>query len=215
MSQIVLNEKGESIWANPEERLEEIEQILKPHLEDMKIRSERNEMKQYPAKLNFIPQITNLLDAYLRRRPLVRDDYAKMISAELLQDFASAFFELLIFIRQYVPEYIANKQAFCAFASISVNAFNFLNNAEDGEVVAITENLLDSFHDTNMSGAMGGTVNTSATFNRMKAKDAGYNLEIKNEGDGQKALNINVFDKETVAKKLANMFGNKFIEDKK
>ena len=126
MGNIVLDENGQSVFGNPREKLEKIENILRPKLQEIKLKIERNERSPYPQKLNFLPAITNILDANLRKNPLVKYNYAIDIGAEELQEFANAFFDLLLFIRDFVPEYIANKQTFCAFASISVNAFNIL-----------------------------------------------------------------------------------------
>ena len=65
MNDIIIDEEGNSIWATPEERLNEIKGILKEPLEKIAARIDRNEKSMYPQKLNFLPSITNLLDAYL------------------------------------------------------------------------------------------------------------------------------------------------------
>ena len=211
MGRIILDEQGNPIWGEPQERLNDIKFILQPHLEDIKKKIEFNDKKMYPQKLNFIPSITNLLDGYLRKKRLIRYDYAIDIDAETLHEYSSAFFDLLIFIRGYVPEYVANKQTFCAFVSISVSAFNELRNSTDGDIVAIIENLSDSFMETNMSGAMGGTVNTTATFNRMRAKDSGYSMQLKADEQQQTGNTMIVMDNDTVKKQLESVFGGKFI----
>lgn len=211
MARIILDENGNSIWGDPQDRFIEIKNILQPHLEDIKKKIEANDKRMYPQKLNFIPNVTNLLDGYLRKRKLVRYDYAIDIDSDTLQEFSVAFFDLLIFIRQYVPEYVANKQTFCAFVSISVSAFNELRNSQDGDIVSIIDNLSDSFMETNMSGAMGGTVNTTATFNRMRAKDSGYSMQLKADEQQQGSNTLVIMDNETAKKKLSNIFGNKLI----
>ena len=212
MGRIILDENGNSIWGEPQERFNEIKTILQPHLEDIKKKIEANDKRMYPQKLNFIPNVTNLLDGYLRKRKLVRYDYAINIDADTLQDFSVAFFDLLIFIRQYVPEYVANKQTFCAFVSISVSAFNELRNSPDGDIVSIIDNLSDSFMETNMSGAMGGTVNTTATFNRMRAKDSGYSMQLKADEQQQGSNTLVIMDNDTAKKRLSNIFGNKLLK---
>lgn len=211
MGRIILDEQGNPIWGNPQDRLNEIKFILQPHLEDIKKKIEFNDKKMYPQKLNFIPTITNLLDGYLRKKRLIRYDYAIDIDSETLYEFSNAFFDLLIFIRGYVPEYIANKQTFCAFIGFATSVFNELQNSQDGDIVAIIDNLLDSFRETNMSGAMGGTVNTTATFNRMRAKDSGYSMQLKADEQQQTANTMIVMDNDTVKKQLENVFGGKFI----
>ena len=129
MGRVILDENGEPIWGDPQKRLEEIQTILQPHLEDIKRRIDFNEKKMYPQKLNFIPTITNLLDGYLRKKRLIRYDYAVDIDSDTLQDFSSAFFDLLIFIRQFVPEYIANKQVLRCFSiTMLVYFITFLLN---------------------------------------------------------------------------------------
>ena len=215
MGRIILDEQGNSIWGEPQERLNDIKFILQPHLEDIKKKIEANDKRMYPQKLNFIPNITNLLDGYLRKKRLIRYDYAIDIDAETLQGFSEAFFDLLIFIRGYVPEYVANKQTFCAFVSISVSAFNDLKNSQDGDIVSIIDNLSDSFMETNMIGAMGGTVNTTATFNRMRAKDSGYSMQLKADEQQQTANTMIIMDNDTVKKKLEGMFGGKLLGGKK
>ena len=210
----ILNDNGESVFGSPEAKLEKIKKLLEPSLKEFAERIRRNELRPNPQKLNFIPSITNLLDANLRKTPLVRYDYAIKISADELQSFADAFFDLLIFIRQYVPEYIANKQTFSAFASISVSAFNALLTSQDGEIVSIIESLSDSFLETNMSGAMGGTVNSTATFNRMRSKDAGYSLSLKSDEQEQLANTVVILDNDVVKRRLSNIFGNKLIDKK-
>lgn len=216
MENIICDENGNSIWADPEERLAYIEKAIKPKLENFKHRIEQNEKKMYPAKLNFIPAVINILDAHLRLTPLVSYDYAIQITKNQLQEFANAWFRLMIFIRDYVEDFIANKQTFCAFASISVGAFNQLGNSENGEICAIIDNLRDSFHETNMSGAMGGTVNTTATFNRMRAKDAGYNMSMTATGDeAQTNTQFFIMTNDTVKKELGNLFGGKLLDNKK
>ena len=211
---IILDETGKSIWADPAKRLKEIKAILKPKLEDIAMRIANNEKKMYPAKLNFLPAITNLLDAYLRKTPLVRFDYAVDIEEETLQGFANAFFDLLIFIREYVPEYVANKQTFCAFASISVSAFNQLQQSQDGEIVAIIENLNDSFLETNISAAQGGATNATATFNRLRSRDVGHSLSLTQTGEENQGNTVVVLDNEMVKKQLSSMFGSKMLENK-
>lgn len=211
MGTIILDANGNSIWGESSERLKDIKSILQSHLEEIKKKIEFNDKKMYPQKLNFIPNITNLLDGYLRKKRLVRYDYAINIDADTLQEFSEAFFDLLIFIRTYVPEYVANKQTFCAFISIPVSAFNELRNSTDGDIVAIIENLSDSFMETNMSGAMGGTVNTTATFNRMRAKDSGYSMQLKADEQQQQSNNLIIMDNDTVKKQLESVFGGKFI----
>lgn len=212
MGRIILDENGNSIWGEPQERFNEIKNILQPHLEDIKKKIEVNDKRMYPQKLNFIPNVTNLLDGYLRKKRLIRYDYAINIDADTLQDFSVAFFDLLIFIRQYVPEYVANKQTFCAFVSISVSAFNELRNSQDGDIVSIIDNLSDSFMETNMSGAMGGTVNTTATFNRMRAKDSGYSMQLKADEQQQGGNTLVIMDNDTAKKRLSNIFGNKLLK---
>lgn len=212
---IILDETGKSIWADPAKRLKEIKAILKPKLEDIAMRIANNEKKMYPAKLNFLPAITNLLDAYLRKTPLVRFDYAVDIEEETLQGFANAFFDLLIFIREYVPEYVANKQTFCAFASISVSAFNQLQQSQSGEIVAIIDNLNDSFLETNISAAQGGATNSAATFNRLRSRDVGHSLSLTQTGEEVQGNTVVVLDNETVKKQLAGMFGRNLLDNNK
>lgn len=199
---IIIDKNGESIWGSAEERLSEVQQWLLPELEKIKQKIEENEQKQYPAKLNFLPRITNFLDAHLRLKPLITFELATSITSAELQNYATAFFKLLIFIREYVPDYIANKQIFCAFISISTSAFDELQNSNNGEICAVIESLLDSFKDTNMTGAMGGAVNSTATFNRMRAKGAGYGVTLK--ADEQQQANNTVFllDNDAIQRKL-------------
>ena len=211
MSDIILDENGNSIFGDPAERLAEIEQILQPKLADIKNKIDMNNRRDFPQKLNFLPAITNILDANLRKRPLVRYDYAVQIDRETLQAYANAFFDLLIFIREYVPEYIANKQTFCAFASMAVPAFNQLRNSNDGDIVAITDNFSDSFDDSNMTSAQGGTTNATATFNRMRARGIGQDAVLKADEQAQTNNNVLIMDNETVRKQLNNLFGGKFL----
>lgn len=214
--EIIINDKDKIIWADPQERLKIIKVILKPKLIEYREKIERNSKSQFPQKINFIPAITNILDANLRKTPLVRYDYAICIDSETLQQFSLAYFDLMIFIRDYVPEFISNKQTFSAFCSFSTSVFNYLQNSQNGDIVAIMENIVDSSIDTNMSGAMGGSVSSSATFNRMKASGtAGYDVQIKSESEGTKNLTINVLDNDSITKRLQNMFGNNYIENKK
>lgn len=213
MEQVIVNEDGELIWGNPTLRLIEIQERIKPRIEEFARNKRADMMKMKPMNINYIPQINNLLDAFLRKKPLLRYDYAIAIPAEVLQDYADKFFDLLIFIREEFPEYIANKQIFCAFCSMSTMAFNQLANSNNGDIVAIIENITDSCQDTSMTGAMGGAVNTAATFNRMKAKGAGYDMQIQNDSESKSQTTI-ILDNDVVRRKLGNLgFGQ--IENKK
>lgn len=212
---VIIDEGGNNIWLDPQGRLSDIERVLKPKLEDLAMRLARNEQKMYPAKLNFIPTITNYADPYLRKAPLVRYDYAIQVDEEMLEDYKNAWFDLMIFIREYVPDYIANKQLFCAFMCISVSAFNYLQTSSNGNIVAIIESLLDSFEDTNMTSAQGGAVNSNATFNRMRAKDSGYNMQLKADEQNNDANKIVIIDNDKIKRQLANMFGGKLDKPKK
>ena len=215
MSDIIINENGESIWGDPQERLFSIEKTLEYRLEEFKNKIAENEKRMYPQKLNFMPSITNILDAYLRKRPLVPFGYAIDIPTEVLQSYADAFFDLLIFIRDYVPEYIANKQTFCAFASISVAAFNKLQTSPNAEIVAIIDNLNDSFVDTNIVSAQGGVTNATATFNRIRAKGAGYGVSMTASGDEPQSNTVVLLDNDSVKRQLSSLFGGKLLDKPK
>lgn len=204
MEEVIIDNDGNLVWGNPTLRLEEIKKVIEPRLREFQENKRKDLLRMKPLNINYIPQINNVLDANLRKKPLVRFDYATQIPAMVLQDYADKFFDLLIFIREYFPEYIANKQIFCAFCSMSTMAFNQLANSNDGEIVAIVENITDSCQDTSMTGAMGGAVNSAATFNRMKAKGAGYDMEIKSDSESKIQTAI-ILDNDTVRKQLVNM----------
>ena len=212
--EIVLNGDGSSIFYNAEERLNEIKSVIEPELIKIKRVIEVNNQKMYPQKLNFISNITNILDANLRLKPLIRYDYAILIDPYTLQDYSNAFFRLMIFIRSYYPEFIANKQTFSAFCGFSVSVYNTLQNSPDGDIVSIIESINDSCIEVNLTAAQSGSISGTTTINRMKAKGAGHDLQIKSESEQSGNITF-VLDNDMVKKQLASVFGNKMIENKK
>lgn len=212
--EIVLNGDGSSIFYNAEERLNEIKSVIEPELIKIKRVIEVNNQKMYPQKLNFISNITNILDANLRLKPLIRYDYAILIDPYTLQDYSNAFFRLMIFIRSYYPEFIANKQTFSAFCGFSVSVYNALQNSPDGDIVSIIESINDSCIEVNLTAAQSGSISGTTTINRMKAKGAGHDLQIKSESEQSGNITF-VLDNDMVKKQLASVFGNKMIENKK
>lgn len=212
--QIILNSDGTSIFYNAEERLNEIKNIIKPELIKIKNIVEENNKRMYPQKLNFISNITNILDANLRLKPLIRYDYALTIDSETLQELSNAFFRLMIFIREYYPEFIANKQTFSAFCGFSVSVYNSLQNSPNGDIVSIIESINDSCIEVNLTAAQSGSVSGNTTISRMKAKGAGHDLQIKS--DGEQTSNVTfVLDNDMIKKQLVNVFGNKMLNNKK
>jgi len=212
--EIVLNGDGSSIFYNAEERLNEIKSVIEPELIKIKRVIEVNNQKMYPQKLNFISHITNILDANLRLKPLIRYDYAILIDPYTLQEYSNAFFRLMIFIRSYYPEFIANKQTFSAFCGFSVSVYNALQNSPDGDIVSIIESINDSCIEVNLTAAQSGSISGTTTINRMKAKGAGHDLQIKSESEQSGNITF-VLDNDMVKKQLASVFGNKMIENKK
>lgn len=207
----ILNNEEVFVWVDAKQRLDEIQNALKPRLEEIKKKIEANELRQYPQKLNFIGVINNYIDTAVRKGDRVRYDDAIAIDYKTLKGFYDAWFDLMGFVREYYPEYFANKQLFSGFCGFSTQVFDELCNSPDGDIIALMNSLVDSMVDSNFVAGQSGTVSGNMTTSRLKAGgSAGYDVKIKNDSDQAQTNNFIMIDNESTLKKLRSLgFNNK------
>lgn len=207
----IIGNNGALIWDDPQERLNRIKEVIKPKLEEIKRKIEDNDKRMYPQKLNFIGVINNYIDTEVRKGNRVRYDEAILIDYNTLGGFYDAWFDLMGFVRDYYPEYFANKQLFSGFCGFSTQVFDYLCNSPDGDIIALMNSLVDSMIDSNFVAGQSGTVSGNMTTSRLKAGgNAGYDVKIKNDSDQNQTNNFLLIDNESTLKKLKSLgFNNK------
>lgn len=205
MTDIIDNE-GLFVWADPKSRLEIIEEQMKPKLEEIKRKVDENDKRMYPQKLNFIGVLNNYLDTCVRKGDRVRYDDAITINYNILKGFYDAWFDLMAFIREYYPEYFANKQLFSGFCGFSTQVFDYLTTSQDADIIALMTSLIDSMIDSNFAAGQSGTTSNTMTTSRLKAGgNAGYDVKIKNESENGTTNNFMLINNENIEKQLKKL----------
>ena len=193
-------------FGSPQEKLERIKKSLQPKLQQIKEKVDANEKRMYPQKLNFIGIINNYIDTEVRKGDRIKYNEAISIDYITLKGFYDCWFDLMGFVRDYYPEYFANKQLFSGFCGFSTQAFDYLCNSPDGDIIALMNSLVDSMVDGNFVAGQSGTVSGSMTTSRLKAGgNAGYDVRIKNDSEQTQTNNFLVLNNDSVLKKLKNI----------
>lgn len=202
----ILNDNGLYIWCNPQDKLNEIEVGIKSKLEEIKRKLDENEKRAYPQKLNFISIVNNYVDTICRKSERVRYDDAILIDYNTLKGYYDAWFDLMAFIREYYPEYFANKQLFSGFCGFSTQVFDYLCNSQDGDILALMNSLVDSMVDSNFAAGQSGTASNTMTTSRLKAGgNAGYDVKIKNDSETATTNNYMLLTNENIEKQLKKL----------
>ena len=216
MSEIVINEEGDSIWIDPKEKLESIKKALLPHLQQLKLKWDRNENSQFPRKLDFSGIIANRLTLEMHKFPIVPTKYALEINHETLKQYVTCYFELIEFIMCYYDEFISTKNIFCQFLGVESFVYNRLLLSQNYDIVAEMQFVEGHLVDSNMLLAQTGKIKEKSTEIRLRSSDLGHNINIKPAIDEKPQINVIAYDVDSV-KSMISGFGlnMKSIENNK
>lgn len=213
---IVIDENGESLWFDAFEKLEKIKGSITPELQTIKIRYEKNENSDYPRKLNFNANLTQVLFIAFSKFKKVPYNYAISVDAETFRDYANAYMELLSFIKGFYPDFIGSKATFTSFMGISANAYaNILTTSQDPDLVAEIESLNDKLCELEVVSAQSGISKEKSTETKLRADGVGYGLNLRPDIQSITINNNLKLDKENVDRRIASIFGSKMLDDNK
>jgi hypothetical protein len=83
MTTIPINTDGEMLWYDPFAKLEKIKQAIQPQLESIKKKWDRNEVAQFPRKLEFNTYISQMLALNFRKFPKIPSKKERVASYTL------------------------------------------------------------------------------------------------------------------------------------
>lgn len=213
---IVIDENGEPLWFDAFDKLEKIKESITPELQTIKIRYEKNENSDYPRKLNFNANLTQVLFIAFSKFKKVPYNYAISVDAETFRDYANAYMELLSFIKGFYPDFIGSKATFTSFMGISANAYaNILTTSQDADLVAEIESLNDKLCELEVVSAQSGISKEKSTETKLRADGVGYGLNLRPDIQSITINNNLKLDKENVDRRIASIFGSKMLENKK
>lgn len=216
MSEIVLNEEGESIWVDPNEKLDAIKIALTPYLQRIKTKWEYNETRQFPQKLDYSATILSRLTLAFRKFPLVPSRYAMNIDVGTLKQYITCFFDLVEFIMEYYDEFICTKNVFCQFMGIESFVYNKWLLSTNPEVLAEIQFVEGYLIDSAMLQAQTGKVKEKSTEIRLRSSDLGHNINIKPAVDEKPTINVVAYDVESVQRTISGLgLNTKILENKK
>jgi len=134
-----------------------------------------NNERKKPININWQIKIKNELYPKLNKYPTMRDEKALALTAKELNDIFSDFLELIAWISN-TYEFVPSKQIFCAFACITVSAYNNLMKNGEEEVKETMDKIENYLFDSIFSGAEGGTQKETSSMVRAKAKVMGHEI---------------------------------------
>lgn len=213
---IVIDEDGELLWIDAFEKLEKIKESITPELQTIKIRYEKNENSDYPRKLNFNANLTQVLFIAFSKFKKIPYNYAIGVDAETFRDYANAYMELLSYIKGFYPDFIGSKTTFTTFMGISANAYtNILTTSQDPDLVAEIESLNDKLCELEVVSAQSGISKEKSTETKLRADGVGYGLNLRPDIQSITINNNLKLDKENVDRRIASIFGSKMLENNK
>lgn len=216
MSDIVLTPDGESIWADPQEKLKVIKAGLLSHLQKIKMKWDTNESSQYPRKLDYSGVIANRLTLEMHKFPIVPTKYAIDIDADTLRAYVSCYFDLLEFIMSYYDEFISTKNVFCQFLGVDSYVYNQWLISENPQVLAEIQFVEGHLVDSAMLLAQTGKIKEKSTEIRLRSADLGHNINIKPAIDDKPQINLVAYDIESVQRAISGFgLNTKKIGNKK
>lgn len=216
MSDIILNEDGSNLWVDPHKKLEEVKEVLTPHLQRIKMKWEYNENAQYPRKLDFSSTILSRLTLAFRKFPLVPSRYAMDIDIDTLKEYTTCFFDLIEFIMSYYEEFICTKNVFCQFMGVESYVYNQWLISSNSEICTEVQFVEGYLVDSAMLQAQTGKVKEKSTEIRLRSSDLGHNINIKPAVDEKPQIQVVAYDLDSVQRAISGFGLNmKSIENKK
>lgn len=211
----IINEDGSFVWIPPKEKLDKITEMIAPTLKRCQERVYQNECRDKPQKLNLNTYIaTNLFNA-LSVFPNVPYNCAIDIDAETLREYILAFRYLVSHIINSYEDYVCTKEQFNAFIGISYGAYNTLLMSSDADILAEMERLEGFLGEIQLVSAQTGMFKEKSTETRLRADGIGHGMNLKNEEDKKGGITVNVYDPDSINKRLGNIMGKAWLENKK
>ena len=211
----IINEDGSFVWIPPKEKINYIKEDLAETLERVRLRVEKNEARDKPQKLNLNTYISTKLFNALSYFPNVPYNCAINIDLETLREYILAFRKLVGYIIDYYDDYVCTKEQFNAFMGISYGAYNTLLISSDADILAEMERLEGFLGEIQLVSAQTGIFKEKSTETRLRADGIGHGMNLKNEEDKKGGITVNVFDPDAINKKLGNIMGKTWLENKK
>lgn len=213
MTAIVYNEDGSPIWTDPKEKLDVVKQALEPQLETIKKKWDRNEIAEFPRKLEFNSYINQLLVINFRKFPKVSSKYAVDIDVETLREYVNCYFDLVEFILGYYQEFVSTKPLFCMFCGIEPYCYNQWLISPNPDILAEIQFVETHLEEITVLSAQTGKLKEKSSENRLKSNGIGHNLNLKTAEESAPTINLVSFDVDSVTRQIANM-GIKVIDKK-
>lgn len=211
----IINEDGSFVWIPPEEKLEHIKEAMGTTMTKVRKRVYDNECRDKPLNLNLNTYIaTNLFNA-LSVFPNVPYNCAIDIDLETLREYILGFRKLVSYIIDNYDDYVCTKEQFNAFVGISYGAYNTLMTSSDPDILAEMERLEGFLGEIQLVSAQTGKLKERSTETRLKADGIGHGMNLKNEEDKKGGITVNVFDPDSINKRLGNIMGKAWLENKK
>lgn len=215
MKTIINNDDGSFVWIPPKEKLKQVIETIEPIMCKVRRRVADNECREKPQKLNLNTYIaTNLFNA-LSVFPNVPYNCAIAVDVETLREYIMSFRYLVGHIIDSYDDYVCTKEQFNAFMGISYGAYNTLLISSDADILAEMERLEGFLGEIQLVSAQTGIFKEKSTETRLRADGIGHGMNLKNEEDKKGGITVNVFDPDAINKKLGNIMGKTWLENKK
>lgn len=215
MKTIINNDDGSFVWIPPEEKLEKVKDAMSLTMTKVATKVHRNEEREKPLKLNLNTYIATNLFNVLSQFPNVPHNVATSVDFETLREYILAFRELVSYIIDYYDDYVCSKEQFNAFMGISFSAYNQLLISADPDILAEMERLEGFLGEIQLVSAQTGMFKEKSTETRLRADGIGHGMNLKNEEDKKGGITVNVYDPEAINKRLGNIMGKNWLENKK
>ena len=213
MTTIAYNEDGSPVWFDAREKLKIVKEAILLQLQDIQKKWNRNEVAQFPRKLEFNSYINQLLVINFRKFPKVPSKYAVDVDVETLREYVDCYFDLVEFILSYYPEFVSTKPLFCMWAGVEPYRFNQWLVSPNPDILSEIQFVETHLEEITILSAQTGKLKEKSSENRLKSNGIGHNLNLKSEEDKTPTINLVSFDADSVARQIANM-GIKVIDKK-
>lgn len=170
---MVKNEQGEFI---PRKKLDIIKDDMDEFLSLMKQLMLENSQLKKPQQIKWQYRIKRKLTQVLRAYKTVSDTEALSTTAEQLNTVYNDYLDLVSYFN-IITDFMPDKTEFCAFACISVNAYQQLLKNGTEEVKQLMGDIEADFVNATMSSGENGVTRERSSEIRLKAKgDVGHSL---------------------------------------
>ena len=213
MTTIPINTDGEMLWYDPFAKLEKIKQAIQPQLESIKKKWDKNEVSQFPRKLEFNTYISQMLALNFRKFPKIPSKYAVDVDVQTLKDYIDCYFDLVEFILCFYEEFVSTKPLFCMFCGVEPYCYNQWLISQNPDVVSEIQFAETHFEEITVLSAQTGRLKEKSSENRLKSNGIGHNLNLKTAEESTPTINLVAYDAESISRQIANM-GIKLIDKK-